>query len=219
MNDTTPNKKEKSVNSQTQLSPIFVVVGAIALLLLLFLAYWGVSSSVGSSGRLGSSSAETEFEAGNDFFQAGQLAEAVEAYKRAIALRPGHQAAYVNLGVAYYQQEEFDLAEAQYRKALELNPNDGEVAYNLGALYLQQALLKGEPPDQPAYNKAVEQLEQALYLAPDLAEPHFSLGVAYQGVAENQKAIEAFQKFLDLNPVDQRAVEEAQRYLANLQSR
>lgn len=218
MNDTIPDKKEKPKSSQTKLSPVFFVVGAIALLLLFFLAYWGAASSTGISSSAGSSSAETEFEAGNDFFQAGEVAKAVEAYKRAIVLRPSHQAAYVNLGVAYYQQEEFDLAEAQYRKALELKPDDGEVAYNLGALYLQQALLKGEPPDQPAYSKAVKQLEQALYLAPDLAEPHFSLGVAYQGVAENQKAIEAFQKFLDLNPVDQRAVQEAQRYLANLQS-
>lgn len=190
----------------------------VIVLLIVGLSACGSGQSAQVSGEAASGSAASEFEAGNQYFQAGQLDEAITAYKRTIELDPNYQAAYVNLGVAYYQQEKFDLAEAQYRKALELNPNDGEVAYNLGALYLQQALVKGDPVDSAAFERAIEQLEQASRLMPDLAEPHFSLGVAYQRLGETEKAIQSFETFLDQTPQDPTAIQEARRYLNELQA-
>ncbi|MCB0208733.1 MAG: tetratricopeptide repeat protein [Anaerolineae bacterium] len=159
--------------------------------------------------------AEGQFRLGNQFYEAGQLNKAVEAYQKAIALDPEYQGAYANLGVTYYQQQKFELAASQYEKALELNPQDGEVAYNLGALYLQQALTEGPSPDNDLLAKAVVQLQHALEISPDLAEPHFTLGVAYFFLEDKDKATEAFENYLARGS-DPQAQQEAQNYLQQL---
>lgn len=161
--------------------------------------------------------AEGQFRLGNQFYEAGQLDEAVEAYQKAIELDPEYQGAYANLGVTYYQQQEFTLAASQYEKALELNSEDGEVAYNLGALYLQQALMESALPDVDLLDKSVTQLQKALEISPDLAEPHFTLGVAYFFLEEQEKAVEAFEAYL-ASGTDPKAQEEAERYLQELNS-
>ncbi|GAB4431595.1 MAG: hypothetical protein Kow0031_12690 [Anaerolineae bacterium] len=159
-------------------------------------------------------SADAQFELGNALYQQGQMAPAIEAYKAAIELDPQYTAAYANLGVTYYQMQEFELAARQYEKALELNPNDGDVAYNLGALYLQQALSAAEQPDTALLNQSVEQLEQARQLSPELAEPYFTLGVAYLAMNQPAQARESFETFLSLGAgQDARAKQEAERYL------
>ena len=165
-------------------------------------------------------SAEAQFELGNVHVRAGELAQAVAAYKKAIALDPNYQTAYANLGVVYYQQGQFDLAATQYKKALELDPNDGDVAYNLGALYLQQALSAGEQPDDQLLNQAIAQLERVKTLAPDLAEPYFGLGVAYTVLNRNEEAIQAFETYLARDTgQDPRASQEAERYLQTLRGK
>lgn len=164
-------------------------------------------------------SAQAQFELGNAYTDAGQWEQAQAAYQKAIELDPNFQSAYANLGVVYYQLGQLDLSASQYQKALELDPTDGDVAYNLGALYLQQALLKGNPPDPNLVKQAIDQLQQAIKLDPDLAEPYFSLGVAYKALDQKTEAIQAFETFLARNSnQDPRANQEAQRYLDTLRS-
>ena len=161
--------------------------------------------------------AEEFFQEGNTFAQSAQLQNAVSAYQKAIELDPEYQAVYANLGVVYYQLEQLDLAAQQYEKALELNPDDGEVTYNLGALNLQRALISGTDPDPELMAQAISLLERALELSPGLAEPYFSLGVAYIAQDNKEKAIESFQSFLEKDSGnDPRASQEAQRYLDTL---
>lgn len=161
--------------------------------------------------------AEDQFRLGNEYYEAGQLEEAAEAYQKAIKLNPEYQGAYANLGVTYYQLQKFDLAASQYEKALELNPADGEVAYNLGALYLQQALTMNASPDPDLLNKSVAQLQQALEISPELAEPHFTLGVAYFFLGDKEKATDAFETYLSMSGgKDPLAKQEAERYLQEL---
>ena len=161
--------------------------------------------------------AEGQFNLGNQFYEAGQLDEAVAAYQKALELDPKYQGAYANLGVTYYQQQKFDLAASQYEKALELDPQDGEVAYNLGALYLQQALMESDIPDNDLLDKSITQLQQALEISPNLAEPHFTLGVAYFFLSDKEKATEAFESYLATG-TDPQAQQEAEGYLQQLSS-
>ncbi len=177
------------------------------------------STSDSQPAELDASSPQTLFEQGNDLVQSGQLQRAVEAYQKAIELDPNYQAAYANLGVVYYQLEQLDLAAQQYEKALEIDPSDGDVAYNLGALKLQQALLSGSEPNPDLINEAIDQLQNALELSPDLAEPYFSLGVAHAILEQPTEAIQAFETFLEKDTgQDPRASQEAQRYLETLKS-
>lgn len=163
-------------------------------------------------------SAEAQFELGNAYYEAGQWGLASQAYLEAIDLDSAYQAAYANLGATYYQQQQFDLAIAQYKKALELDPEDGESAYNLGAIYLQQAVSTGGSPDANLLNQSIEQIRTALTITPQLAEPHFSLGVAYMASNRPAEAIEAFETFLSLDSGQNvQARQDAQRYLDALQ--
>ncbi len=172
-----------------------------------------------ATARANPDSAQAQFELGNSYVQTGQWAKALAAYQKAVELDPNYQAAYANMGVVYYQMEQLDLAASQYKKALELNPNDGDVAYNLGALYLQQALLNSNPPHPDLLSQAIEQLEHASKLDPNLAEPYFSLGVAYQALNQKEKAIQAFETFLARDTgQDTRASQEAQSYLEALRN-
>lgn len=164
-------------------------------------------------------SAEAQFNLGNYYVNNGLLDSAVVAYQRAIELDPLYQGAYANLGVVYYQQGEFELAASQYEKALELDSTDGDVVYNLGALYLQQALSGGGPPDIDLINQSVTQLQAAIALDPSLAEPYFTLGVAYITLNQPADAITAFETYLELDKgTDPRASQEAQRYLDSLRT-
>jgi tetratricopeptide (TPR) repeat protein len=162
-------------------------------------------------------SAEAQFQLGNAYYQSARMDEAIKAYQSAINIDPNYQAAYANLGVTYYQLQQFDLAARQYEKAIELDPEDGDVTYNLGALYLQQALSQGEQPDPEILAQAVTQLKKAQAISPDLAEPYFTLGVAYLALNQPDQARTSFQKFLDLGAgQDARARQEAERYLQML---
>lgn len=200
-----------------------ILVGLVAIAIIGFLAYpflqEQLNRSASPSAQSDSNSAESQFNTGNAYYEAGDWEQAILAYKRAIELDPSYQAAYANLGVTYYQQQKFDLAALQYQKALELNPNDGEVAYNLGALYLQQALSQSESPDPVLINQAIEQLNKAMEISPNLAEPHFSLGVAHMALGQQEKAIENFETYLTLDPnKSSQASQEAQRYLQDLRA-
>jgi tetratricopeptide (TPR) repeat protein len=88
------------------------------------------------------------------------------------------------------------------------------VVYNLAAVYIQQAAQGGGQPDPELLNQAIDQLNQALELSPDSAEPYFGLGVAYAALNQPQEAIAAFELFLENDTGnDPRAREEAERYL------
>lgn len=215
-----------------------LVLAMVALVMMAILVYPWVSKQFGSqsaaqvpvwttvtdsangpvaTAQANPNSAQAQFEMGNVYVQANQWEQALVAYQKAVELDPKFQGAYANMGVVYYQLAQLDLAAAQYQKALELNPNDGEVAYNLGALYLQQALSKSNPPNQDLLNQAVNQLNHAAKLKSQLAEPYFSLGVAYSALNQKEAAIQAFETFLARDSgKDPRAGQEAQRYLESL---
>jgi superkiller protein 3 len=143
-------------------------------------------------------SPEELFKLGNEYYQSGQFDDAVAAYKKAVELNPSYDAAYANLGAVYYAQQKLDLAEEAYSKAIELSPDDADIIYNLGAIYLQQSLSEGGP-DQEKLDQALTQINKAIELNPELAQPYYGLGVANQLTGKNKEAVEAFEKFLELD--------------------
>lgn len=78
--------------------------------------------------------AEEWNERGNQALMDGDFQKAIEAYKKAISLEPGFGKAYINLGLAYFRQGNYHLAETFYKKGLEFLSETEERAIALTRL-------------------------------------------------------------------------------------
>jgi tetratricopeptide (TPR) repeat protein len=94
---------------------------------------------------------------GNFLFQKRQYREAIEEYRKAVALAPDFAPAFNRLGTCHAILDEMEEAEENFRKVIELAPNMDQGYLNLGMVNL----LKGEP------RKAIPLLEKALSLNPE----------------------------------------------------
>ena len=144
---------------------------------------------------------------GNAYTERARFSEAIDAYKKGLAINPNHPATLANLGVALYQLGRFGEAQQQFEKALSVNPDDAATTYLLGATYLQSG-------DQ---QKAEELFKKALEIDATLPEAHFGLGTLYAMQNKKDAAIKEFETFLAGPPAqDPRAKGEAERYLKQL---
>lgn len=85
--------------------------------------------------------AAAAFQKAQDLKRAGDVAAAIENYKRAIELHPDFPTAYRMLGYAYFQTNQLDAAIAAYEKAVELSPDYVDAHNGLAMLYFQTGQL------------------------------------------------------------------------------
>jgi tetratricopeptide (TPR) repeat protein len=134
----------------------------------------------------------------------GEVNKALEAYQKAIELKPDDAGAHNNFALALGKAKKFDQMQAELKKAADLDPtNGGKYYYNLGAMLVNsgQSQAAGE-----AFKKAIE-------LTPTYADAYYQYGVTLVGQAKIDPAsgkvtpvpgtVEAFQKYLELAPTGQ----------------
>ena len=80
-------------------------------------------------------SAQDWFSKAYDANEDGNIEKAISFYITAIELNPEYAIAYNNLGVLYYNQDEYDKAETNYLKAIALDPEYALSYKNLGVVY------------------------------------------------------------------------------------
>ena len=107
------------------------------------------------------------FMLGNVHAKVGRAREAIEYFKRALALKPDDEMAVVNLANAYRQIGRDDEALVGFRRFLELDPKNSQVRYATAEILLD----RGQLPE------AEQQLRQALAIEPKLAAARNALGV------------------------------------------
>ncbi|HEY4950739.1 MAG TPA: DUF3857 domain-containing protein [Candidatus Acidoferrales bacterium] len=122
------------------------------------------------------------------YLRLGQFEEAAAAFQKQIAANPYDEHVYNYLGLTLQQQQKFPEAADAFRKQLEVNPLDPIAHAALGALFLEQH----------KYTEAVPELDKATVLAPDNAELEVSLGQALLNTGEKDRALEAFEKGVEL---------------------
>ena len=127
---------------------------------------------------------------GNDHIAATHYADAIEAFKKAVAADPDAVEAYNGLGVAYMNMHRSSDALAALRKAKSLDPDSPWTRSNLGMAYL----------DATMYKDAADELNAAIRIMPELAVAHFNLGVAYTKLEQYRSAIAAFSEAIRLKP-------------------
>ena len=109
--------------------------------------------------------AERGFAAGNAAFRQGDFAGAAAAYERAVALRPDHADAWLNLGAAYRRLERIEDAAACARRVLALRPDDPRGLNNLANVLGAQGRLE----------EAAGCYRRSLAARPDDAETWYNL--------------------------------------------
>jgi tetratricopeptide (TPR) repeat protein len=190
------------------------VICLIAIVLILLLAGCGQTPTDQPPTPEASSAALEHFQQGNDFSRAGEFDKAAEQYEQALETDPEYVDAMTNLGVAYYSLGQLDKAIEQYTRAIEIAPNDADIRSNLAAAHVQKHQSTSDPEE---LDMAVEQYEKATELDPNLAEAYFGLGVIYALQGENAQAIQAFERFLELDQgQDPMATSNAEEYLKQL---
>jgi arylsulfatase A-like enzyme/Flp pilus assembly protein TadD len=107
------------------------------------------------------------FMLGNVHVKSGRTRQAIEYFKRALALKPDDEMAVVNLANAYRQIGRDDEALVGFRRFLELDAKNSQVRYATAEILL----------DRGELDEAEQQLRQALALEPKLAAARNALGV------------------------------------------
>lgn len=101
------------------------------------------------------------------------------------------------LGIAYYRSGNFPKALENYRKALDIDPNYASVYNNMGSLYLSDFL---KTKEAKSLDSALANLKKAIAIDPKMAAAFNGLGAVYRKLGQDQEAIKAWEKALDLKP-------------------
>jgi tetratricopeptide (TPR) repeat protein len=116
--------------------------------------------------------------------------QAVEAYTKAIELRPFYAEAHVGLGDARAAKGEVDPAISAYQKALAFNPASPRVYMSLGKIYYSEKGLYYESVS--AYKKAIDLDSQSV-------EARMGLGEVYEDKGLYREAIDEYKKVIELD--------------------
>ena len=123
--------------------------------------------------------------------------EAIQAAQSAIKILPQEYMAYTNLCRAYNDTKQYPLAINACNSALKINPKDGETYFYLARAYD----LSGRTAEATRnYSLAVKGLAEAAKADPTNSDTLYLLGNAYFSDNQRDRAIEAYNKCLELNP-------------------
>jgi Tfp pilus assembly protein PilF len=122
----------------------------------------------------------------------GKHAEALEASKKAVSLRPSAES-YFNIGLANFYLKQYREAADAYRAAIKLDPyNSADAYYALGLVYR----------DWGKADEEIQAYKQAIRLRPDYTVAYERLGSRYLKSKKFNEAIEVFRQLAALKPGD-----------------
>ena len=155
----------------------------------------------------------------------GSAEKAIATYQQSIQTNPRDVRAYVLLGELEHERGNWQMARAEYQKALQVQPDYPPAANNLAylmlehglntdlALSLAQAARRGLPAspaaadtlgwalyNKGAYRSAIDLLEEATKKAPQNANTHFHLGMAYAKMGNRERAKTELERTLHIDP-------------------
>ncbi|XP_006659697.1 probable UDP-N-acetylglucosamine--peptide N-acetylglucosaminyltransferase SPINDLY [Oryza brachyantha] len=120
----------------------------------------------------------------------GDINQGVAYYKKALFYNWHYADAMYNLGVAYGEMLNFEMAIVFYELALHFNPRCAEACNNLGVIY----------KDRDNLDKAVECYQMALSIKPNFSQSLNNLGVVYTVQGKMDAASTMIQKAILANP-------------------
>jgi len=137
-----------------------------------------------------SCSAESWWERGCDFEQAGNLHEAAAAYRQALQAGGPNPLCCFNLGNVLYALDQKGQAAERFRRAVELAPDYLEAWNNLGITLAELGQI----------NDALTAFGQALKLNPNYADAHYNLADTLEDAGRIAQARSHWQAYVRLEP-------------------
>ena len=128
---------------------------------------------------------------GRGSFLEGKHEEAASYFQTALDLDPDHLPATIGLARTYASLNRFQSATQAWQQVSIRDPKNVEAHLFLGKTFLSREML----------SKAIVHLEIAAALAPQSIHTYNDLGVAYGKTNNHAKAIELYQKTIDINPL------------------
>lgn len=122
----------------------------------------------------------------------GRTNEAIDHYKKYVAVRQNDIQARINLGTLLRKAGDYPDAEEHYKKAIEINFYSFPAHYNLANVLI----------DQHKTEEALKELKACQKLQPRNAWVHNNLGVIYQKRNYLEEAEEEFVRALRLDPAN-----------------
>jgi len=119
-----------------------------------------------------------------------RLAQAIEHYRRALALCPDHAEAHNNLGVVWEESGRSDLAAAAYQRAIESHPRFGLAWYNLGNCFREDNRLE----------EAIAFYRRAQAIMPGDVQTRINLAIALKDVRRINEALSILDQVLEASP-------------------
>ena len=135
-------------------------------------------------------SAEEWFKTGNGLHSERRFPEAVDCYRRCLALGPGLGEAYYNLGNTCLDLGRHAEAHEHFLRCIAIQPENANAHFNLGIACFEDRRLE----------EAIAAYRQALELRPGWAEASYNLGIAYHEHGRLAEAAAAFRDALKLRP-------------------
>ncbi len=117
-------------------------------------------------------------------------AEAVQALKKALDLKPDSVRERINYGLALLHNGQTDAGVAELLKAQQQDPTIPHTWFNLGIVYKHAG----------NYDKALEQLRGMARLAPGDAVAHYNIGAVLRSKGDLEGALAEFLQAEELNP-------------------
>lgn len=166
----------------------------------------------------------TQLTQAQQYFQAGNLADAEIAYQQVVASDPNHLEAWFWLAMIADQMGKTQESVTRYERVLQIQPNSPEAHANLGSVFLklrqfdsaiahhQRAVALIPNNAKAHYNlaialyehnqidEAIASYEVAVQLMPDYANAHHNLGMALYRQGQAEAAIAHYEKAVELEP-------------------
>jgi choline-sulfatase len=127
---------------------------------------------------------------GDASFREGRLAEAADAYRRAIAKGFKHPDAFINLASIAERQGRADQARAALAEAVKIAPGDADAWNRLGQLELHSGQLAAA---RDAFNASIS-------ASPGRAEPQYNLGIVERRAGNERAAQDRFRHAIESDP-------------------
>jgi tetratricopeptide (TPR) repeat protein len=219
------------IAARARFRPVWTGIAAASVLFALFsltrlqLSFWKNTETLLSHAiTITTNNWLAHFNLAFEFDRQGRTDEALEQYRRALAVHPLDPDTLNNIGCDLAKKKEYAEAVPSFEAALQLKPGFADAHYNLARCLLQlgrsreaiphyEIFLRNNPDHETALreigvalamignlNEAIANLEKAIRLRPDDAQAHFNLGEALALQGKSTEARVQLSEALRLKP-------------------